>query len=98
LKQYRIDIKPTAEADIITRYQKIAEDAPQNALSWYLKIIESIEKLDTMAERCPIAPEDQEIQKSIRHLIIGDYRVLFYVNGDTVEVLHVRHGSMDRKL
>ena len=98
MKQYRIDIKPTAETDIITRYQQIAEDAPQNALSWYLNIIECIENLDTMAERCPIAPEDQDVQQGIRHLIIGDYRVLFFVNDDIVEVLHVRHGSMARKL
>lgn len=34
----------------------------------------------------------------IRHLIVGDYRALYLIRGDTVEVLHVRHGRMDRKL
>ncbi len=82
----------------MTRYQQIAEDAPQNALSWYLDIIEYIENMDTMAGRCPVMPEDQDVQKGIRHLVIGDYRVLLFVNNDIVEVLHVRHSSMDRKL
>ena len=98
MKKYRIEIKPTAENDLTRRYQQIAEESPQNALNWYLRTIEAIEKLDVLAERCPIAPEDLDIQQGIRHLVIGDYRALYLINGDVVEVLHVRHGRMDRKL
>ncbi|VAX06095.1 hypothetical protein MNBD_ALPHA03-2115 [hydrothermal vent metagenome] len=98
MKKYRVDIKPTAEADLIKRYHEIEEDSPQNALNWYLNIIDTIEKLDELAERCPVAPEDMEIGKGIRHLIIGDYRVLYYIVGEVVEVLHIRHRAMDRKL
>lgn len=98
MKKYRISIKPTAENDLLRRYQQIAEESPQNALNWYVRIIEAIEKLDILAERCPIAPEDRDIEQGIRHLIIGDYRALYLINGNTVEVLHVRHGRMDRKL
>ena len=98
MKKYRIEIKPTAENDLARRYQQIAEESPRNAVNWYLQTIEAIEKLDILAERCPIAPEDLDIQHGIRHLIIGDYRALYLINGDVVEVLHVRHGSMDRKL
>ncbi|MEN8180143.1 MAG: type II toxin-antitoxin system RelE/ParE family toxin [Pseudomonadota bacterium] len=76
----------------------MAKDSPQNALNWYLRTIEVIEKLEILAERCPIAPEDTDIHQGIRHLIIGDYRALYRINGDVVEVLHVRHGSMERKL
>lgn len=98
MKRYHINIKPTAENDLETRYMQIAEDSPQNALNWYLSIVEAIEKLDTMAERCPIAPEDEDIQLGIRHLIIGSYRVLYKINGDTVDVLHVRHSAKKRVL
>ncbi len=98
MKQYRIEIKPTAENDLTTRYHQIAADSPQIALNWYLTIIESIEKLDVMAERCPIAPEDTDLKQGIRHLIVGNYRVLYRIYDDIVEVLHVRHGAMDRKL
>jgi toxin ParE1/3/4 len=98
LKKYRINIKPTAEADLEKRYLQIAEESPQNAVQWYLGIIEAIEKLDSLAERCPIAPEDIDIQRGIRHLILGHYRVLYIINNDVIEVLHVRHGRMKRKL
>ena len=98
MKKYRIEIKPTTENDLIRRYRQIAEDSPQNAVNWYLQVIDAIEKLDILAERCPIAPEDADIQKGIRHLVIGDYRALYLINNDVVEVLHVRHGRMDRKL
>ena len=98
MKKYRIDIKPTAESDLARRYQQIAEESSQNAATWYLQTIEAIEKLGILAERCPISPEDADIQLGIRHLMIGDYRALFLINGDVVEVLHVRHGRMDRKL
>ena len=98
MKKYRINIKPTAEADLEKRYLQIAEESPQNAVQWYLGIIEAIEKLDSLAERCPIAPEDVDIQRGIRHLILGHYRVLYTINNDVIEVLHVRHGRMEREL
>ncbi len=71
MKKYRIEIKSTAENNLTERYQQIAEESPQNAVTWYLQTIEAIEKLDVLAERCPIAPEDLEIQQGLRHLIIG---------------------------
>jgi plasmid stabilization system protein ParE len=98
LKQYRVDLKPTAENDLEQRYLQIAEESPQNAVSWYLDMISAIEKLDTLAERCPIAPEDVDIGLGIRHLIIGNYRVLYVISNDVVEVLHIRHGRHGRKL
>ena len=98
MKNYRVEIKPIAEKDLEKRYLQIAEESPQNALQWYLGIIEAIEKLSTLAERCPIAPEDIDIQRGIRHLILGAYRVLYVINGDAVEVLHVRHTRMERTL
>ena len=98
MKRYRVNIKPTAESDLVRRYEQIEKESPNNAVSWYLGIIEAIEKLDELAERCPIAPEDIDIQRSIRHLIVGDYRVLYIIEDDTVHVLHIRHGRHDRKL
>ena len=98
MKQYRVDIKPTAENDLERRYLQITEESPQNAVSWYLEMVSAIEKLDSLAQRCPIAPEDIEIQRGIRHLIVGQYRVLYLIDNDVVEVLHIRHGKHDRKL
>lgn len=98
MKKFRIDIKPTAESDLSKRYLQIAEDSPQNAVRWYFNIIEAIESLEILALRCPLAPEDIDIQQDIRHLIIGDYRILYCVIDNRVEILHIRHSAMQRKL
>lgn len=91
MKTYRVDIKPTAENDLARRFEQIEKESPQNAVSWYISLMESIEKLDQLADRCPIASEDADIQKGIRHLIVGNYRVLYAIDNDVVQVLHVRH-------
>ena len=80
------------------RYAQIEKESPQNAVNWYLGLIEAIEKLDELAERCPIAPEDMDLQRGIRHLIVGDYRVLYVIEDETVSVLHVRHARHERRL
>lgn len=98
MKKYRIDIKSTAENDLTRRYAQIEKESPQNAVNWYLGLIEAIEKLDELAERCPIAPEDMYLQRGIRHLIVGDYRVLYVIEDDIVNVLHVRHARHERRL
>lgn len=98
MKEYRINIKPTAEKDLEQRYQQIAEDSPENAINWYLGLVDAIEKLDVMAERCPIAPEDADLQLGIRHLVVGHYRVLYRINDNQVDVLHIRHSAHARVL
>jgi len=98
LKTYRVEIKPTAENDLGNRYLQIADESPDNALRWYLQTIEAIEKLAIFPERCRLAPENDEVQLDIRHLMIGDYRALYRINGDVVEVLHIRHQSRVSKL
>lgn len=98
MKEYRVNIKPTAEKDLAQRYLQIAEDSPENAVHWYLDLVAAIDKLALMAERCPIAPEDTDLQLGIRHLIVGHYRVLYWINGAEVDVLHIRHSAHARVL
>lgn len=98
MKEYRVNIKPTAEKDLEQRYLQIVEDSPENAVNWYLRLVEAIENLDVMAERCPIAPEDTDLHLGIRHLIIGNYRVLYLINDHRVDVLHIRHSAHARVL
>ena len=98
MKKYRVEIKPTAENDLVRKYAQIEKESSQNAVNWYLRVIEAIEKLKELAGRCPIAREDLDIQRGIRYLFIGNYRVLYVIEGDAVSVVHVQHGRHDRKL
>jgi hypothetical protein len=51
-------------------------------------------------DRCPLAPENKEFPFEVRQLLYGRkphlYRVLFTIEGDTVVVLHIRHGRRRR--
>jgi hypothetical protein len=47
-------------------------------------------------QRCALAPENAGFPFEVRHLLYGCkphvYRVLFTIEGDTISVLHIRHG------
>lgn len=90
---FRVIIEPSAEADIESAYDWIAEQAPMNAALWFNSIQRSIASLDTMAERYSTAPEDPAFSYEMRQLIHGSYRVLFTIREKSVYVLHVRHGA-----
>ena len=64
---------------------------------WFNGLIDAINSLELYPLRCPIAPESDEFEEQIRQLLYGKrgraYRILFTVAGETVRVLHVRHGA-----
>jgi len=98
LKHYQINIRPTAETDIRQRYHQIHEASPANAKSWYLNLVAAIKTLEHLALRCPIADEAADIHLDIRQLVVGRYRVLYFVQANSVEILHIRHVRHDRNL
>ena len=91
--KYKVEFTYQAESEANAAYRWIANDAPSNALNWFEGLIQAIETLGSMPERCAIAPESEDIGQEIRHLIYGKYRVLFSIEDQTVFVLHIRHGA-----
>jgi plasmid stabilization system protein ParE len=57
---------------------------------------DAIASLATFPKRCPLAPETVRFPFEVRQLLYGRkphvYRILFTIEGDTVIVLHIRHG------
>jgi plasmid stabilization system protein ParE len=92
--KYEVILQPTAEADIESAYLYLRREAsPEVANRWYNALLDSMDTLEEMPHRCPLAPESQFFPEEIRHLLIRPYRVLFAVINDTVRILHVRHMS-----
>ncbi len=99
--KYLIDISSVAEAEIDTILLGLSQLAsPAQASQWYLGLLEAIESLSQMPNRCALARENKNFSLEIRQLIYGRgrnlYRVLFTVldgeNASTVRILHIRHG------
>jgi len=98
-KRWRVIISPEAEADLRKAGSYIRRDNSRAARAWLKGARERIKTLAHHPERCLLAPESASLIEPIRELFYGHgnrgtYRILFVVLGNTVFVLHVRHGAM----
>jgi plasmid stabilization system protein ParE len=94
---YHVIIQPNAEAELDEAYVYRHARASQAAARWFAGIVEAINSLAHFPERCPLAPENEYFTEEIRQLLYGRrrdvFRILFTMQGDTVHVLHIRHGA-----
>ena len=97
MKYSRVIILPSAERDIEDAYLWLAERDEETAVRWYNRLLAVIFSLETFPDRCPLAPESRFFKSEIRQIFHGrrqhKYRILFDTRGDTVRVLHLRHGA-----
>ena len=93
---YHVIIQPQAEAEIEAAYLETRQ-RPSGSARWFAGMVEAINALDQFPARCPLAPENEHFTQEIRQLLYGPrndvYRILFTIEGNTVHVLHVRHGA-----
>jgi plasmid stabilization system protein ParE len=98
--KYRVIIQPPAAAEMDDAYLWITERAPDSATKWFNELEAAISSLNDLPQRCPLAEESKAFDVEIRQLIygkrVGAYRILFTIIGDTVHILHVRHGRRKR--
>ena len=96
---YRVETKARSERDADRllgwlRAQRAGETGPR----WFLGLEEAINSLAEMPERCPLAPENERVPFEVRQLLYGRkpnvYQIIFTIDGDTVYILHIRHGRL----
>ena len=92
MKRYKVILHSDAESDIESSFKWGSRAwGENNAKLWVRKLRRAIRKhLTSLPLACPLAPESEQLGVSIRHLIIGRYRVLFTVAERTVTILYVR--------
>lgn len=96
MKRRRVIVQAPAEADAEAVYLGIQKLAPHAAAEWFNGLVDAVESLSEMSERCPLTPETDEFVEEIRQLLYGSYRILFTIRGEQVHVLHIRHQARDR--
>ena len=92
-KKFSVDITETAEADVNGIWEYIAQDKPESAADFVLRLEEQIGTLESFPERCRLVPENDLLGASYRHLVYGNYRTIFKIVGSRVIILRVLHGS-----
>jgi len=94
---FRVEISAEAELDAISILEwLISQHAGDAGLRWFMAMEEAIASLANLPARCTVAPENARFPGEVRQLLYGRkphvYRILFTIRGDTVHVLHIRHG------
>lgn len=92
-KKYSVDITATAESDVAEIWEYIAQDKPEAATAFVLRLEEQISTLENFPERCQLVPENELLGTAYRHLVYGNYRTIFKIVGNRVLILRVLHGT-----
>jgi plasmid stabilization system protein ParE len=98
---FRVELSDRAQADIAAIYDWLFSHQAENAgQRWFVAMREAIASLSTLPTRCPISPESRDSPNEVRQLLYGRkphvYRILFTIEHDVVQVLHIRHARRRR--
>jgi toxin ParE1/3/4 len=87
----RIRWTPQSADDLDAIAEYIASDSPHYARLFVLKVISAIDRLERFPEIGRVVPEMND--PAVRELILGNYRIVYRLNADVVEILTIYHGS-----
>ena len=95
--KYRVRTTEQADEYAVELLEWLASrEAGDKGIRWFLDLEEAIFSLETQPRRCGHAPDGAGFPFEVRQLLFGRrphiYRILFTIDGDTVHVLHIRHG------
>ena len=92
-----VNITARAESDNDDVLAWMQTSAPLTMNRWYTRLMAAVRTLEVMPERCPLADEANELGIEMRELLFGKrrgvFRVLFTIDGQTVNVIHVRRAA-----
>jgi len=91
--RYRVRIARTAELDLEEIWGFIAADSQDEADKFVQRLEAQIDTLERFPERCPLIPENELLGTHYRHLLLGNYRLIYRIAGKTVFVMRVIHGA-----
>jgi hypothetical protein len=86
MQRYEVEILQAGLDDLEADVDFIAQDSVDAAMRWYGEVVEKIRGLEVFPTRCPITDESRFFDFEVRQLVIGSYRVLFRIVGNTVQV------------
>ena len=94
---FRVELSAQAQHDIAAIYDWLrSQHAGDTGERWFVALRAAIGTLTNHPSRCPLAPENRDSPVEVRQLLYGRrphvYRILFAIEADVVQVLHIRHG------
>jgi addiction module RelE/StbE family toxin len=89
--KYNIVWTQSAKADLIAIRDFIARDAPKVAILFVQRLKQSVERLRTFPYSGQIVAE--LAHHGIREILFGNYRIMYRVNEQRIELLMVYHSA-----
>jgi plasmid stabilization system protein ParE len=98
---HTIHVHPRAYADIRNATGRIQQlVSPASATRWHDGVWAKMRSLATLPEMWPLADEAADLGLELREVLYGHrhhvYRILFTIDGQTVNIHRVRHAAQDR--
>lgn len=92
-KKYPVEISEDAEWDVAQFHARIAWDKPGAADRWAEAVRDQMLSLNQLPERYEVIPEADQFSAEYRHIIFGNYRIIYRVEHDRVVIVRVIHTS-----
>ena len=92
MRHLRIRWSQEAQASLSEIVAYIGRDSPTRADAFAMRIIESVSRLAGFPDSGRRVPDLSDQSPEARELLVGDYRVLYRVLEDAVEIVTVFHG------
>jgi toxin ParE1/3/4 len=83
----------SAEEDARQIHAHIAGDKPAAADKWLDQVERQVQSLETMPRRHEVIPEADELGVEYRHIVFGNYRTIYRIDGRRVIILRVLHAA-----
>ncbi len=93
MRRYKVEITQSAEADIKDIFDYVSANNKAAAIRLIDEIERQIETLETSPMRCAVIPEAHELSEKYRHLIYGNYKTIFRIDGSRVIIMRIIHGA-----
>ena len=92
MEEYKVIVLPSAAADLDRIIDYLNTLSPSAAVGHSSAIIEGIDSLTILPNRCPPARDRILADSGYRYLIVKTYLIFYKVSGDTVLIRHIADG------
>ncbi|HCE45054.1 MAG TPA: type II toxin-antitoxin system RelE/ParE family toxin [Lentisphaeria bacterium] len=89
MAKVRWTLQAVDDVDAIASY--IAKDSTHYAQMFAVKIFESVLQIENFPEAGRVVPEIN--QQNMREILLGNYRIIYRLKDDFIEILTVYHSS-----
>ena len=92
METYNIIVLPSAHADLSAIVDYLNKLSPTVAVSHSSAIIDAIDSLAILPNRCPPARDEALAEKGYRYMIVKNWLIFYTVTGQTVRINRILDG------